>query len=630
MDLHKKLKFLDIFSIATGAMISSGIFILPGLAYIKAGPSMIVGYLLGGGIACIGIISIIELSTAMPKAGGDYFFINKTFGPILGTISGILSWFALSLKSSLAIYGISEVIGRLMFIHPSNFQLFTISFISVIIFCLLNIVGVDIASKFEVTIVIFLLIFILIYIFSGIFTINLSNFDPFFINYENPNLTYTLTDKINIIVSISAFVFISYGGLLQVSSVSEEVINPEKSIPKAIFSSVISTTILYGLIIFVTIGSIPNGNFLIDSITPLADTATLLLGDFGFFLIITASMLAFISTANAGIMSASRYPLALSRDGLLPHKISIINKRFRTPIIPIVLTGIFIICSLLFKLENLAKIASAVVLLAYILTNLTVIILRESGIKNYQPTFKSPFYPWIQLFSIIVFSSFIIKLGIFSNMMLILFIFLGFIIYYKFGKENQQEYALLHLILKLTKGIEVTHSLERELRDIIHKRDNIELDDFDYLIKKAPIIEINEKKSIYDIIDENFNVFKEHTIMSHYEFVNTFKARENEATTKLNNFTAIPHIVLNNSSSFNIFIFRSKNGIIFDDCSDNLHAVFLFLGCPEQTKLHLKIIASFVFLAKEEEFEKNWMEAKNTNYLRDLILLSKRKRWNRS
>lgn len=629
MDLHKKLKFIDIFSIATGAMISSGIFILPGLAYIKSGPSMIIGYLLGGVFACIGITSIIELSTAMPKAGGDYFFISKTFGPILGTISGMLSWFALSLKTSLAIYGISEVLGRLIFKSPTWIELVTIGFLSVILFCILNIIGVDFASKFEVIIVVTLIFFILIYILSGIFTIDLNNFHPFFINYENTGLSYKFYDKFSIIIGISAFVFISYGGLLQVSSVSEEVINPEKSIPKAIFASVISTTTLYGLIIFVTIGNIPNSEFLIKSLTPLADTAKLLLGNFGFILVIMASMLAFISTANAGIMAASRYPLALSRDGLFPTKISKINKKYGTPVIPIILTGIFIALSLLFPLESLAKIASAVVLLAYILTNLTVIILRESGIKNYQPTFKTPFYPWVQLFSIIIFSIFIIKLGFFPNIMLILFIFLGFIIYYKFGKKNRQEYAFLHLMLKLTKGIEVNHNLEEELRDIIHKRDDIKLDEFDYLIKKAPIIDIQKKQSIYDVINDNFSYFEKETNISKDELISLFKKRESESSTKINSFTAIPHIVLNNSSTFKIFIFRSKEGVFFDNENDSIHAIFLFIGCPTYSTLHLKIIASIVFLAKEDDFEKNWLEAKNSNYLRDLILLSKRKRWNR-
>ena len=73
MELKKELGFLDVFSISAGAMISSGIFILPGLAFSKAGPAMILSYFLGGIIAFLGILSVIELTTAMPKAGVFFF-----------------------------------------------------------------------------------------------------------------------------------------------------------------------------------------------------------------------------------------------------------------------------------------------------------------------------------------------------------------------------------------------------------------------------------------------------------------------------------------------------------------------------------------------------------------------------
>lgn len=628
MELHKKLKFIDIFCIASGAMISSGIFILPGIAYSKAGPSIILGYFIGGVIALFGVVSIIELSTAMPKAGGNYFFVNKTFGPMMGTISGILSWFALSLKTSLAIYGISEVLGRLLFTDPTYWQLLSISIISIILFSILNIVGLDIASKFEVSIVVFLIAFILIYIFSGIFSINFSNFTPFVENFTERGRNLNSIESFEIILGLAAFVFVSYGGLLNVSSIAEEVISPEKNIPRGMFASVISTTLMYSLLLFVTIGNIPNPEFLMTSLTPIADTSKLFLGKVGFIMILITSMLAFISTANAGIMSASRYPLALSRDGLLPEEISIVNKKYGTPIRSIIITAILIMISIIFPLESLAKVASAVVLLAYVLTNLAVIILRESGIRNYQPTFKSPFYPWIQLLSIIMFIFFIMKLGFFPNLILILFIFLGFLIYYKFGKENQQEYALLHLMLKITSGIELNHDLERELRDIIHERENIELDEFDYLIKEAPVIDVEEKKTIYSIIDENFDLFKNFVDISKDEFISLFKKREELSTTVIDSFTAIPHITLNNKDDFKLIIIRGQNGITFRNKKDNVKAIFLFLGCPECTKIHLRSLAAIAYLVKEQEFEEQWIDADTEQHLRDILLLSKRKRWN--
>jgi amino acid transporter len=91
-------------------MISSGIFILPGLAFSYAGPAVFISYFLAGVLALVGVLSVIELSTAMPKAGGDYYFVTRSLGPLVGTVSGIMSWFALSLKTAFAVFGIAEIV----------------------------------------------------------------------------------------------------------------------------------------------------------------------------------------------------------------------------------------------------------------------------------------------------------------------------------------------------------------------------------------------------------------------------------------------------------------------------------------------------------------------------------------
>ena len=181
MKLEKGLGFFDIFSIATGAMISSGIFILPGLAFARTGPAVIVSYFLAGILALIGIFSIIELSTAMPKAGGDYYFINRSLGPFIGTISGFLSWFALSLKSAFAIFGISEII----FI-VTGFPVLISSIIVCVFFIVLNSIGVKEASKFQVTLVSGLLILMVLYIIFGSSKMNMSHFYPFAPKGINP------------------------------------------------------------------------------------------------------------------------------------------------------------------------------------------------------------------------------------------------------------------------------------------------------------------------------------------------------------------------------------------------------------------------------------------------------------
>ncbi len=85
MKLKRELSLLEVFCITAGAMISSGLFILPGLAHAQAGPAIFISYLLAGFLATAGMLSQAELASAMPKAGGTYFYVTRSMGPAVGT-----------------------------------------------------------------------------------------------------------------------------------------------------------------------------------------------------------------------------------------------------------------------------------------------------------------------------------------------------------------------------------------------------------------------------------------------------------------------------------------------------------------------------------------------------------------
>ena len=610
MKLKKGLNFFDVFSIATGAMISSGIFILPGLAFARTGPAVFISYFLAGILALIGIFSIVELSTAMPKAGGDYYFINRSLGPFIGTISGFLSWFALSLKSAFAIFGISELI----FI-VTGFPTFISSILVCVFFVVLNSVGVKEAAKFQVSLVSGLLILMVLYIIFGFSKINTSHFSPFAPNGINP------------IFVTAGFIFISFGGLLKVASVSEEVKNPKKNIPFGMIFSVIAVTIIYTLILIVTVGVLPTTIFS-GSLTPIADAAKNIIGTPGFIIITIAALLAFITTANAGIMSASRYPLALSRDNLLPNAISKVNKRFKTPVLSILITGLFIILALLLPLEMLVKAASVVILTAYVLTNLAVIILRESKLKNYRPSFKAPLYPWMQIFGILIFSFFIIDLGLEAIEISLAFLLISVSFYMFYGRKKYAgEYALLHLLKRITDNRLTDHILETEFRDILCDRDNIKPDKFDKLVKNAKILDLHGPLGIdqlFEIISENVSPEIE---IDKEEIFTLLKNRQEDCNTAISPFIAIPHIIIEGSGHFFLMLIRCKEGIKFTSKEDSVKAVFAFIGTKEDRAFHLKTLAAIATLVQQENFEEKWLNAKDIHYLKDMVLLSKRMRF---
>jgi len=610
MKLKKGLNFFDVFSIATGAMISSGIFILPGLAFARTGPAVFISYFLAGILALIGIFSIIELSTAIPKAGGDYYFINRSLGPFIGTISGFLSWFALSLKSAFAIFGISEII----FIF-TGFPVFVSSILVCVFFVVLNSIGVKEAAKFQVSLVSGLLVLMVFFIIFGFSKINISHFYPF-------------TPKgINPIFVTAGFIFISFGGLLKVASVSEEVKNPKKNIPFGMIISVITVTIIYTLVLIVTVGILPADSFS-DSLTPIADAANNIAGTAGFAVISIAALLAFITTANAGIMSASRYPLALSRDNLLPNSISKINKRFKTPVLSILITGLFIVLALQLPLEMLVKAASVVILTAYVLTNIAVIILRESKLKNYRPSFKAPLYPWMQIFGIIIFSFFIIDLGLEAIEISIAFLLISISFYLFYGKKKYAgEYALLHLLKRITDNRLTDHVLETEFRDVLIERDNIKHDKFDKLVKTAKVIDLEgplEINQLFEIISE---IISQEIKINKEEIFTLLRSRQEDCNTAISPFIAIPHIIIEGNDNFFLILIRCKEGIKFTAKENSIKAVFTFVGTREDRAFHLKTLAAIATLVQQDDFEEKWLSSENPNYLRDMVLLSERMRF---
>src|SRR6056297_3388164 len=104
--LHKELGLFDVFAISTGAMFSSGFFLLPGLASGYTGPSVFLAYLVSGLLILPAMFSIAEIATALPRAGGAYYFLDRSLGPLTGTIGGLGTYFALMFKTAFAIIGI--------------------------------------------------------------------------------------------------------------------------------------------------------------------------------------------------------------------------------------------------------------------------------------------------------------------------------------------------------------------------------------------------------------------------------------------------------------------------------------------------------------------------------------------
>lgn len=615
MPLKKALKLPEIFSIATGAMISSGIFILPGLAFAMTGPSEFVSYFIAGLLAFAGVLSVSELATAMPKAGGDYFFINRSLGASVGTISGLLSWFALSLKSAFGIIGIMSV--AKLFFYFSDPLWSIIGVLITIFFVSLNISGVKEAGKFQVALVIALISIMLIYIIGGISSIQIQHFEPFTFNGGKG------------VLITAGFVFVSYGGLIKVASMSEEITNPKRNIPLGLISSLVVTIILYTGMLIVTVGVEDSQTLSAPgNLTPIANSAKLFLGNFGFYMILLASMLAFITTANAGIMSASRYPMAMSRDNLMPKALGFVSSKHGTPVFSLIITGVFIIFAILLPLDILIKAASTVVIMNYILSNLSVIILRESKIQNYRPSFKAPLYPWTQLLAIFAFIMLIFDMGLYPILISFGLIIFGFIVYLLYGKKKEHnEYAFLHLIERVMNKKLTSYNLEGELKNILYERDDITKDKFDQLIEEATVIDIEDKMQMTELFSLIAEILASSLSITKDEILSKLYDRELQASTALTPFVAIPHLIVEKENSFEIILIRAKEGIEFSVDQDQVKAIFVLAGSMAERNIHLKSLSAIAQIVQNKDFEKKWINALGKKNLKDIILLGERRRF---
>ena len=609
IELKKGLNLLYIFCIATGAMISSGLFILPGLAHAQAGPAVILSYVIAGLLSLTGMLSIAEMTTAMPKAGGDCFTIIRSMGPAIGTVAGLLSWFSLSMKSAFALVGMSIFTTALV-----NVDIHIIAVAFCVIFLIINIIGIKEAGFTQVILVFGLLGLMILYIVMGLPHVKLSRLTPF------------APHGIGAIFSTSGFVFVAYGGLLKIASVAEEIKNPTRDIPLGMILSLSVTLVLYSFMLFVTSGVMEDSE-LHNSLTPISDGAGVFLGAWGKIALSIAAVLAFLSTANAGIMTAARSLVPLSRDELFPGIFANINSKFRTPHNSLLLTGFFIISSLFLKLKILVEAASIVLVLTNILSCLSVIILRESRLQNYKPTFRVPLYPWSQIVGILGFSFLIFESGKESLIISLTLIAAGFFTYWFFGRiKAGREYALLHLIERITARELTTHLLETELKEIIRERDNIIADRFDQIVENAVIMDIKGSVFIEEFFEMVDKAMSDRLNIERKILMKKLMDRENESTTALNPYLAIPHIVIEGEKAFDILIARCQDGIVFSESTPNIHAVFVLVGTKDERNFHLNALSSIAQIVQNPDFDKKWMAAKNEETLRDIILLGQRRR----
>jgi len=609
--LKKEITLIGVFSIAAGTTLSAGFFLLPGLAAQQAGPALILAYVLAAIPLIPAMLSVVELATAMPKAGGVYYFLDRSLGPLMGTIGGIGTWLALILKVAFALIGMGAYIS--LFVH--GLSITPIAVILALALGILNIFGAKKTGKFQIILVAGLLAILVLFIFEGIPELNYEHFNNFF------------DAGFDSIIATAGLVYISYVGVTNVASLAEEVNNPEKNLPIGVFLALGSAILIYILGTAVMVGVLPMSE-LKTTLTPVASAAKVFLGNWGMYVLSIAAILAFVSVANAGTMSASRYPLAMSRDHIMPAYFRKLGK-FDTPVYSIVLTVTIIIVLLLaFDPTGIAKLASAFQLLMFALVCLAVIVMRESRIESYDPGYKSPFYPWLHLFGIVSALYLIFEMGTLPIIFSAALIIIGGLWYWFYARENVvRTGAIYHVFERWGKfrydGIDI------ELRGILKEKGLRKGDPFDQIVMQSKVFELTEETDFEKAVDSTAEWLSKKIPLTKEEIIKRVMEGTRVGATPVTRGVALPHFRCEGIEHSMLVLLRAKSGIdipIFNPLTyqeedvQRVTAIFFLISPEKDPTQHLRMLAQIAGRVDEESFAEEWYAAKDELELKEALL----------
>jgi len=432
--LARTLGGFDATMLGVGAMIGAGIFVLTGLAAGEAGPAALLAFALNGLVTLITAFAYAELASAIPEAGGGYAFVKRAFPGLIGFISGWMLWFAYMVACALYAVGFG---GYLMELLHSYFPAVSDVLVGLVgrggaialatmaistVFISLNVVGANVTGKTENVITMAKILVLGLFIAFGLAAIGRQpallkgNFSPF------------LPKGMGGVVVAMGFTFIAFEGYDLIATVSEEIKDPTRNIPRATFASLAIAVTIYLLILLVSIGAVDvtaftdiygkqpselsvHGARILDPSDPPINTVWEVLGLYketgivraaenfmpavGVLVIVFGGLLSTMSALNATVLASSRVAFSMGRERMLPAVLATIHPIRRTPHVAVLVTGaILILMAIVLPVEVVGSAASLLFLLCFALVNASLILIRRRE-PNLGRTYRAPFFPWL-------------------------------------------------------------------------------------------------------------------------------------------------------------------------------------------------------------------------------------------
>lgn len=449
--------------VGVGAMIGAGIFVLTGIAAGTAGPALMIAFAANGLVTFLTALAYAELGSAIPEAGGGYLWVKEGLPGPNAFLAGWMSWFAHAVAGSLYALGFSSYLGFMLQEMgvtsvaglPIEGWLFQkgLAVIIALIFVAINFKGVsetglagNIVTMAKITI-------IGIFIASGLYAMfneptSWEKFTPF------------APEGFGGVLSAMGLTYIAFEGYEIIVQAGEEVKNPKKNIPRAVFWSLAIVIPIYILVAITCIGAIDTGSDLATwqwlgefQELGLAEAARQFM-PLGTTLLLIGGILSTMSALNATTFSSTRVSFAMGRDRNLPDFFSKINDKTKTPYLALVSSGtLIILMALAVPIEDVAAAADVMFLLLFLQVNIAIITIRRKYGDKLDYGFLIPFFPATPILAIILMigiAAFMFHFSPIAWFFVIGWIASGFIIYYTYARKREREKSVSPVVLQET------------------------------------------------------------------------------------------------------------------------------------------------------------------------------------
>ncbi|MGM9966150.1 amino acid permease [uncultured Rummeliibacillus sp.] len=437
VQLNKTLGAFDLMLLGVGAIVGTGIFILPGtVAAEHAGPGIIFSFILAAIVCAFAAMCYSEFSSSIPVTGSAYTYSYVVFGEIIAWIVGwslileyglavaavATGWSAYlnSLLAGLNIHIPKAVSGSFDPANGTFVNLPAIIIIFILAFLLTK--GVKESTKLNTVMVGLKVLVILLFIVVGVFYVEPTNWKPF-----TPFGTSG-------ILSGAALVFFAYLGFDAVSSAAEEVKNPQRNMPIGIIGSLLICTVLYVAVSLVLTGMVPYTDLNVSN--PVSFAMQLVHQDWVSGIISLGAVIGMMTVILVMLYGSTRLTYAFSRDGLLPKVMSEVDAKHQTPKKNTWITSTLIsFCAGFVPLDKLTELVNMGTLLAFTVVSIGVILLRKNK-EISTDGFKVPLYPIIPIISFVLCIFLMTQLSIHTIIFCGIWIVIGLIIYFIYGKKH--------------------------------------------------------------------------------------------------------------------------------------------------------------------------------------------------